>query len=61
MNQYIFHRNALPYLPKDDVNWQFKRCAIVSNSGELLSSNYGPEIGAPPVTRCAYCVREASC
>jgi len=37
---------AVKRLPKEDVSWKFGKCAVVSNSGEVLRSKMGAEIDA---------------
>jgi hypothetical protein len=44
LSRYTFHPAVLPFLPKEDASWHFNTCAIVSNSGSLLDSEYGAEI-----------------
>jgi hypothetical protein len=46
LHKYVFHNKLLPLLPKQDVKWHFRRCAVVLNSGELLASRFGGEIDA---------------
>eukprot|EP00854_Cymbomonas_tetramitiformis_P000802 gene802-1282_t len=41
---YHFHHSLVVRLPQEDAKWRYSSCALVSNSGELLSKRMGEEI-----------------
>lgn len=46
--RYYFHNGVVQHLPNKDAEWKYGRCAVVSNSGELLTGPmHGEEIGEP--------------